>query len=39
LQQAEIPERMRLISVDAIFSETLKRPCVSDSVSKRFDQV
>jgi hypothetical protein len=38
-QKAETPERMRLISVDAIFSETLKRLCVSDSVSKRFDQV
>ena len=38
-QNAETPERMRLISVDAIFSETLKRLCVSDSVSKRFDQV
>jgi hypothetical protein len=37
--KAETPERMRLISVDAIFSETLKRLCVSDSVSKRFDQV
>ncbi len=38
-QKAETSERMRLISVDAIFSETLKRLCVSDSVSKRFDQV
>jgi hypothetical protein len=32
-------ERMRLISLDAILSETLKRLCASDSVSKRFAQI
>ena len=38
-QKAETSEPVRLISVDAIFSGTLKRLCVYDCVSKRFDQV
>jgi hypothetical protein len=37
-KKAEASEPVGLTSVDAIFSETLKRLCVSEFVSKRFDQ-